>query len=165
MQYLTQCAHVQLDRQHQVSSTWNQPSRSERHGDTTLFNHTPGGGPRSRRNDKRQRNEGHPFARGNNEQEVQQPTRNQHGARHHGQDPLEANLHDAPTIDLRQKINEGHDARLIIEERRRHHTGRRHDDDDSDRFPVFTTSITNKSYPKDFKPVRIPKYDGKQDPR
>jgi hypothetical protein len=44
-------------------------------------------------------------------------------------------------------------------------TGKRHDDDDSDRFPSFSTSITNKSDPKDFKPVGIPKYDGKQDPR
>jgi hypothetical protein len=54
--------------------------------------------------------------RGNNEQEgmaqgikakapvhheVQQSTRNQHGTRHQGQDPLEASLHDAPTIDLK----------------------------------------------------------------
>jgi hypothetical protein len=67
-------------------------------------------------------------------------------------------------MDLRQKINEGHDARLVIEARRRDHTGRHHDDDDSNRFPAFTTSITDKSYPKDFKPVGIPKYDGKQDP-
>jgi hypothetical protein len=44
-------------------------------------------------------------------------------------------------------------------------TGRRHDDDDSDRFPAFTTSSIDKSYPKDFKPIGIPKYDGKQDPR
>jgi hypothetical protein len=53
---------------------------------------------------------------------------------------------------------------LVIEARRRDRTGRCHDDDDSDRFPAFTTSITDKSYSKDFKPVRIPKYDGKQDP-
>jgi hypothetical protein len=39
-----------------------------------------------------------------------------------------------------------------------------HDDDDSDCFPTFFTSITDKSYRKDFKPVGIPKYDGKQDP-
>jgi hypothetical protein len=86
-------------------------------------------------------------------------------ARHHDQDPVEANLHDAPTIDLRQKINEGRDTRLVIEARRRDHTGRCDNDDDSDRLPAFTTSITDKSYPKDFKPVGIPKFDGKQDPR
>jgi hypothetical protein len=39
-----------------------------------------------------------------------------------------------------------------------------HDDDDNDSFPAFTSNITKKSYPKDFKPVGIPKYDSKQDP-
>jgi hypothetical protein len=67
-------------------------------------------------------------------------------------------------INLRQKINEGRDARRVIEARRRDRTGGRHDNDDSDHFPAFTTSITDKSYPKNFKPVRIPKYDDKQDP-
>jgi hypothetical protein len=103
---------------------------------------------------------------GNDEQEVQQSTRqprNQHGARSEGQAPLEASLHDAPTIDLRQKINDGRDARHIIEARRKDHTGRCHDNDDSDRFPTFTSNITDKSYPKEFKAVEIPKYDGKQD--
>jgi hypothetical protein len=94
---------------------------------------------------------------------VQQPTHNQRGARHQGQDLLEANLHDAPTIDLRRKINEGRDARCVIEARRREPIGGHHDDDNSDRFPAFTSNITNKSYPNDFKPVRIPKYDSKQD--
>ncbi|RLM62141.1 GAG-POL precursor [Panicum miliaceum] len=121
--------------------------------------------PASRRNDNRQRNKGHPSARGNNEQEVKQPTYNQRRARHQGHDPLEANLHEAPTIDLRQKINKGRDARLVIKARTRDRTGRRHDDNDSDCFPAFTTSITDKSYPKDFKQVGIPKYDGKYDPR
>jgi hypothetical protein len=156
---------VQLDGQHPASSTRNQPSRSEHHGDTVVVSCTPGGGPGSWTNVNHQRNKGHPSACGNNEQEVQQPTRNQHGARHHGQDPIEANLQDAPTIDLRQKINKDRDARLVIEARRRDRTGRRHDDDDSDRFLAFTTSITDKYYPKDFKPVGISKYDGKQDPR
>jgi hypothetical protein len=67
-------------------------------------------------------------------------------------------------IDLRQKINEGRNTWLVIETRTRDRTGRLHDDDDSDRFLTFTTSITDKSYPKDFKPIGIPKYDGKQDP-
>jgi hypothetical protein len=84
LQYLTQRALVQLDGQHPVSSTWNQPLRSERHGDIALVSRTPRGGPGSRRNDNRQRNKGHLSARGNNEQEIQQPTRNQRGARHHG---------------------------------------------------------------------------------
>jgi Asp/Glu/hydantoin racemase len=54
-----------------------------------------------------------------------------------------------PMIELKQKINEGRDTRLVIEARRRDRTGRHHEDDDSDRFPAFTTSITDKSYPKD----------------
>jgi hypothetical protein len=155
---------VQLDGQHPISSTRNLPSRSERHGETTLVSRTPGGGP-SWRNDNRKRNEGHPSTRGNNEQEVQRSTRNQHGARHQGQDLLEASLHDTPTIDLRQKINKGHDTRCVIESRKRDRIGRCHDDYDSDRFPAFTNSITDKSYPKDFKLVGILNYNGKQDPR
>jgi hypothetical protein len=131
LQYLTQHAVVQLDWKHPVSSTRNQPSRSKRHGDTVLISRTPGGGPRSWRNDNRQRIKGHPSVRGNNEQEIQQTTRNQRGARHQGQDPLETNLQNAPTID---------------------------------RFPAFTTSITDKSDPKDFKLVGILKYNDKQDP-
>jgi hypothetical protein len=96
LQYLTQRTLVQLDGQHPVSSARNQPSRSDRHVDTALVSRTPGGGPRSRRNDNCQCNKGHPPARGNNELEV-----HQRGARHQGQDPLEANLHDAPMIDFR----------------------------------------------------------------
>jgi hypothetical protein len=104
------------------------------------------------------------------EQEVKQSTcqpRNQRDARPQGQAPPKASLHDAPTITLRHKINDGRDARCIIEGRRRDRSDRYHDDDDddNDRFPAFTTNITKKSYPKDFKPVGIPKYDGKQDPR
>jgi hypothetical protein len=68
-------------------------------------------------------------------------------------------------IDLRHKSNEGCNARLVIEASRRDHTGRCHDDDDNDHFPAFTTNITDKSYPKDFKPIEILRYDGKQDPR
>jgi hypothetical protein len=44
-----------------------------------------------------------------------------------------------------------------------HHLRRYHNDDDSDHFPAFTTSITDKSYLKDFKPVGIPMYESKQD--
>jgi hypothetical protein len=67
-------------------------------------------------------------------------------------------------IDLRQKINNGRDARCIIEARRRDQPDRYQDADDNDCFPAFTSNITERSYPKDFKPVGIPKYDGKQDP-
>jgi hypothetical protein len=67
---------VQLDGQHLVSSTRNPLSRSERHGESTLVSRTPGGGPGSRRNDNCQFNESYLSAHGNNEQEVQQSTRN-----------------------------------------------------------------------------------------
>jgi hypothetical protein len=67
-------------------------------------------------------------------------------------------------IDLRQKINDGHDAWRIIEARRRDLPDKYHNDDDNDRLPAFTSNITEKSYPKEFKPVGIPKYDDKQDP-
>jgi hypothetical protein len=167
LQYLTQRAFVQLDGQHPLSSTQNLPLRSKRHGDTALISRTPGGGPGNRKNDSRQCNKGHQSMRGNAEQEVQQSTRQpriQRGARPQGHDPLKASLHDAPTIDLRQKINDGRDTRRIIKARRRNHPDRYDDDNDNDRFPTFTSNITEKSYPKEFKPVRIPKYDGKQDP-
>jgi hypothetical protein len=45
----------------------------------------------------------------------------------------------------------------IIKARRRDRLDRYHDDDDNDRFPAFTSNIIEKSYPKDFKPVGIPK--------
>jgi hypothetical protein len=54
-------------------------------------------------------------------------------------------------VDLRQKINDSRDAWLVIEARKRDRPGRYHGDCDC--------------FPKDFKLVRIPKYDGKQDPR
>jgi hypothetical protein len=104
---------------------------------------------------------------GNAEQEVQQSTRqprNQHGTRPQGQAPPKVSLHDVPTIDLRQRINVSHGAQRIIEARRRDHPDRSHDNDDNNHFPAFTSNITKKSYPKEFKPVGIPKYDGKQDP-
>jgi hypothetical protein len=109
LHYLSQRALVQLDGQHPVSSTRNLPSWSEHHGETALISRTPGGGPGNQRNEGCQRNEGHPSVRGNDEQEVQQSThqpRNQRGARSQGQAPLKASLHNAPTIDLRQKIND-----------------------------------------------------------
>jgi hypothetical protein len=104
---------------------------------------------------------------GNVEQQVQQSTRpppNRRDARPQGEAPPEASLHDAPTIDLRQKINDGRDGQCIVKARRRDHPDKYHDDDNNDHFPAFSSNITEKSYPKDFKPVGIPKYDGKQDP-
>jgi hypothetical protein len=154
------------------------PSRSEHHSDTSQISRTLGGGLGYWRNNNCQRNQdnlvshgnpqGQQSSRGNVKQEVQQSTRppcNRRDARPQGEAPPEASLQDAPMIDLRQKINDGHDTWRIIEARRRDHPGRYHNDDDNDRFPALTSNITEKSYPKDSKPVGIPKYDGKQDPR
>jgi hypothetical protein len=145
LQYLTQRALMQLDGQYPVSSTRNMLSRSGRHGDTTQISHTPRGGLGYRRNDNRQRNQCQQSMRGNVEQEVQQsthPPRNWCNARPQGDAPPEASLHDAPIIDLRQKINDGRDTRCIIEARRRDRPNRYHDNDDNDRFPALTSNIT-----------------------
>jgi hypothetical protein len=98
-------------------------------------------------------------------QQLMRPPRNRHDARPQGEAPSKASLQNTPTIDLKQKINDGRDAWHIIEARRRDRPDRYHDADDSDRFPAFTSNITNRSDPKDFKPVSISKYDGMQDPR
>jgi hypothetical protein len=114
LQYLTQCALVQLDGQHPMSSTRNMLSRSERHGDSTQISRTPGGGLGYRGNDNHQRNQDNPVghgnpqgqqsARGNVEQEVQllmRPPHNWHDARPQGETPPEASLQNAPMTDLR----------------------------------------------------------------
>jgi hypothetical protein len=69
-----------------------------------------------------------------------------------------------PTVDLRQKINEGCDARDIIDSRFHERNGDPHDIDGSDRFLAFTRNITSRDCPREFKPVSITKHDGKQDP-
>jgi hypothetical protein len=75
---------------------------------------------------------------------------NQRDARPQGEAPPEASLQDSPMINLRQRINDGHDARRIIKARRRDRPDRYHDDDDNDCFLAFTSNITEKSYSKDF---------------
>jgi hypothetical protein len=70
-----------------------------------------------------------------------------------------------PIVDLRQKINEGRDARDIIDLRHREHAANPCDVDDCDRFPAFTRNITSRNCPREFRSVGITKYDGKQDPR
>jgi hypothetical protein len=68
--------------------------------------------------------------------------------------------------DLRQKINEGRDARSVLDLRRREREVAERDDADcSDRFPAFTARFDNYKYPEGFKPIGITKYDGKQAPQ
>jgi hypothetical protein len=71
-----------------------------------------------------------------------------------------------PVEDLRQKINEGRDARSVIISRHRDREGADLEGTDySDRFPVFTTRFNSCKYPDGFKPIGITKYDGKQAPQ
>jgi hypothetical protein len=68
--------------------------------------------------------------------------------------------------DLRQKINEGRDARSVLDSRRREREVAERDDADcSDRFPGFIARFNNYKYPEGFKPIGITKYDGKQAPQ
>ncbi|RLM54356.1 hypothetical protein C2845_PM10G12240 [Panicum miliaceum] len=79
MQYLTQLALVQLNGQHPASSTQNLPLRFERHGDTALISRTPRGGPKNRKNDSRQCNEGHHDKQGNDNGHFDKGQRNHSG--------------------------------------------------------------------------------------
>jgi hypothetical protein len=68
--------------------------------------------------------------------------------------------------DLRQKINEGYNARSVLDSRRREREVTEQDDADcSDRFPTFTARFNSYKYPEGFKPIGITKYDGKQAPQ
>jgi hypothetical protein len=67
---------------------------------------------------------------------------------------------------LRQKINEGRNVRLVLDSRRREREGAERDDADcSDRFPAFTARFNSYKYPEGFKPIGITRYDGKQAPQ
>jgi hypothetical protein len=57
-------------------------------------------------------------------------------------------LHDLPTVDLRQKINNGRDAWDIIDSRCRERGSNFLDIDNSDRFPAFTHNINSRDYPR-----------------
>jgi hypothetical protein len=94
---------------------------------------------------------------------------NAHGSQTTGgrqQPPPGGNLrqpnHRNPPEDLRQRINEGRDARSIIDSRRREReVADTEGTDCSDRFPAFTAQFSGYKYPEGFKPIRITKYDGK----
>lgn len=71
-------------------------------------------------------------------------------------------LRNMPTGDLREIINEGCDARDIIESRCQEHGEGFRNLDDSDRFLVFTRKVTYFQCSKEFEPVGITKYEGKK---
>jgi hypothetical protein len=73
--------------------------------------------------------------------------------------------HRPPPEDLCQRINEGHDARSVIDSRRKvREEVKTEGTDYSDHFPAFSAWFSSYKYPKGFKPIGINKYDGKQAP-
>jgi hypothetical protein len=79
-----------------------------------------------------------------------------------GGNPRQAN-HRPPPEDLRQHINEGRDARFVIDSRRKvREEVETEGTDCSDHFPAFSAWFSSYKYPEGFKPIGITKYDGKQ---
>jgi hypothetical protein len=152
-----------------MPSTWNTLLRSDCHGDSAQVSCTPEGGLRPQGGDNRQRNQdnqgghgnwqGQQSACGNIDQEVQQPPRplcSQHTTRPQSEAQPEASLQNAPTADLSQNNNDGHDSQCIIEAKRRDRRDRYHDADDSDCFPAFTSNIIDHSYPQQLQTYQHP---------
>jgi hypothetical protein len=82
-----------------------------------------------------------------------------------GGNPRQAN-HRPPPEDLRQHINEGRDARSMIDSRRKvREEVETEGTNCSDRFPAFSARFSSYKYPEGFKPIGITKYDGKQAPQ
>jgi hypothetical protein len=74
--------------------------------------------------------------------------------------PNHWNPQDLPIEDLRQKINEGRDARSIIDSRpREREVADPEGTDCSDRFPAFTAWFNSYKYDEGFKLIGITKYD------
>jgi hypothetical protein len=85
-----------------------------------------------------------------------------------GDNPRQAN-HQSPPEDLRQRINEGRDARSVIDSRCKvREEVKTEGTDCNDRFPAFSARFSSYKYPEGFKPIGIAKYDkydGKQAPQ
>jgi hypothetical protein len=145
----TQRAWIQLDQQNLASTV-----REERVGESRSQAHsrTAGGRPR-------------PQPSHNND--------NAHGSQAPGGrqqpppvgNPRRANHRPLPE-DLRQHINEGRDARSVIDSRRKvHEEVETEGTDCSDCFLAFSARFSSYKYPEGFKPISITKYDGKQAPQ
>jgi hypothetical protein len=142
-----QRAWIQLD-QHNPAST----IREERVGEIRSQAHsrTAGGRLRHQLSNDNARGSRAPGGR-------QQPPQGGH--------PRQTN-HRLPPEDLRQHINEGHDARTVISSRRKvREEVETEGTDCSDRFPAFSACFSSYKYPEGFKPIGITKYDGKQAPQ
>jgi hypothetical protein len=82
-----------------------------------------------------------------------------------GGNPQQANHWPLPE-DLHQHINEGRDARSVIDSRRKvREEVQTESTDYSDRFPAFSARFSSNKYPEGFKPIGITKYDAKQAPQ
>jgi hypothetical protein len=143
-----QRAWIQLDQQNPASTL-----REERVGKSRSQAHsrTVGGRPRPQRSDNN--NARGSQARGGR----QQPPP--------GGNPRQAN-HRPPPEDLRQHINEGHNAWSVIVSRRKvREEVKTEGTDCSDRFPAFSARFSSYKYPEGFKLIGITKYDGTQAPQ
>jgi hypothetical protein len=144
-----QRAWIQLDQQNPVSTI-----REERMGESRsqAYSRTADGRPRLQ-----------PSHNNNNARGSQAPGGRQQPPS--GGNPRQA-THRPPTEDLRQHINEGHDARTVISSRRKvREEVETEGTDGSDRFPTFSARFSSYKYPEGFKPIGITKYDGKQAPQ
>jgi hypothetical protein len=139
---------IQLDQQNPTSTL-----REERLGESRRQAHsrTAGGRPRPQRSNN------------NNGRRSQAPGGRQQPPP--GDNPRQAN-HRSPPEDLRQRINEGRDARSVIDSRRKVREEVEIEGTDcSDRFPAFSARFSSYKYPEGFKLISITKYDGKQTPQ
>jgi hypothetical protein len=82
-----------------------------------------------------------------------------------GGNPRQANHRPLPG-DLRQRINEGRNARSVIDSRcKEREVVETEGTDCSNRFPAFSARFSSYKYPEGFKLIGITKYDGKQAPQ
>jgi hypothetical protein len=141
-----QRAWIQLDHHNSVSTI-----REERVGESRSQAHsrTAGGRPRPQ-----------PSHNNDNARGSQTPGGRQHPPPEGN--PRQANRRPPPEY-LRQHINEGRDARSVIDSRRKvREEVKTEGTDCSDRFQAFSAWFSSYKYPEGFKPIGITKYDGKQ---
>jgi hypothetical protein len=144
-----QRAWIKLDQQNPASTI-----REERVGESRSQAHSQTAGGRLRPQ---------PSHNNDNARGSQAPGRRQQTPL--GGNPRQTN-HWPPPEDLRHHINEGRDARSMIDSRCKvREEVETEGTDCSDRFPAFSARFSSYKYPKGFKPIGITKYDGKQAPQ
>jgi hypothetical protein len=152
----TQGAWIQLDRQNPVS-TIGEEHMGESHSQAN--SRTAGGRLRHQRSNNNDNACGNQATGG---RQQPPPGGNPRQPNH----PNHRNPQDLPIEDLRQKINEGRNARSIIDSRcREREVADPEGTNCSDRFSAFIARFNSYKYPEGFKPIGITKYDGKQAPQ